>query len=180
MPPLRIGPRPPFGIPSPGNAGRNPAGFAQGYSPRVQGDELAGQNIRRQEFEQGVIPLDEMIDRVDARNLPPQLVQSSFLVVITQWGYAGAQLLIPKNPRRKAYLVSNFLGSNLLMFTWDAPVNSGANVGAGVPIGGYFQESNGSITINDLWVFCNDPAETFPMTVLGYEGEISIAGNPRG
>jgi hypothetical protein len=177
------------GTMAPGNvpvspfAAHDPRGFGRGYSGAAQGDQIAPEQVRRAIARNGVVPFAEVQDEITAHNLPPQLVQSSNFVMLTAWGAAGAQLIIPKNPRRMSYLVSNFIGANLLMFSYDKPMDIGGNVGAGIPIGGYYQESNGSVNIDDIWVFCNDSTEDFTthggLWVLAYEGAISVAGNTR-
>jgi hypothetical protein len=147
------------------------------YSPAIQADEASQQQVT-DATRRGVAPLSEIIDNLDARNLPPQLVQASMFAKIPVFGVPGAQLLIPKNPRRRfSFIVSNFTNRNLILFSYDKPFNSGGNIGAGIPIGACFEETNGSVSINDIWVFCNDPNETYPIWILGYEGGISNVGN---
>lgn len=154
---------------------------ARGYSPGYRGDWQMDQvtnEATRRGLARGVAPLANVLDALDARNLPPQLKQATFLAVIPVFGVPGAQRLIPQNPtRRFSFLISNFLGKNLVLFSYGKPVDTGGGVGAGVPLGNYYQEQNGAISIDDLWVFCNDPGESYPFTILGYEGGISIAGN---
>jgi hypothetical protein len=93
--------------------------------------------------------------------------------------------LIDKNLRRQAWQVSNFmLGGGDIVYSFDSPKQVGITAG-GVPIfagislaiGESDEETNGSVTINDIWVTCNDSTATFPIFVLGYEGILSLAGN---
>src|SRR5262249_6310977 len=109
----------------------------------------------------------------------PQLIQASFYAVIPAYGVSHAQLLIPKNPLRWSFLVANYRLRNLVLFSFDMPIGDpdGGDLGAGIPMGAYYQEANGSVSTNDIWVWCNDPAETYPFQVMGYQGQISLTGN---
>ena len=161
------------------SAAHDPRGFGQGYRPDMEGDQFA-QEITRRGLARGVVPLDAVLDDLDARNLPPQLKQATYLAVIPAFGVPGSVRLIPQNPRRRfSFLVSNYLGKNNVLFSYGRPIDTGAGVGAGIPIGNYYQEANGAVSIDDIWVFCNDNSETYPFTMLGYEGGIEIVGNRR-
>jgi len=170
-------------IPGASSGARHDArAFPRRYSPALLGDEVGLHDVRRG-VGGGVVPMDEAVARATA-DIPPQLVQGSFLIQIKQFGTAGAQLLIPKNPNRLSFLVANFWQANLLMFSFDQPIGAAigagsAGIGAGIPIGCQYQEQNGLVSINDIWVFCNDPAENYPFPVLGYQGQLSITGNRR-
>lgn len=164
---------------APGQA-HDSRGYPPGYQGNVQQDIIDLENMRRGLAADGVVSFADLINDLDARNLPPQLKQATFLAVIPAFGVPGAVKLIPQNPvRRFSFVVSNFLGKNLVLFSYGKPVDTGAGVGAGLPIGNYYQEQNGAISIDDIWVFCNDPNESYPFTMLGYEGGISVAGNKR-
>lgn len=155
----------------------DPRGFSPAYRPDMQADEISNEEIRRG-VARGVVPFPTLLDDLDAKNLPPQLKQATFLAVISRFGVAGAVRLIPQNPtRRFSFVVSNFLGKNLVLFSYGKPIDTGSGIGAGLPIGNYYQEQNGAISIDDIWVFCNDAGESYPFTMLGYEGGISVTGN---
>jgi len=157
----------------------DPRGYGQGYRPDYEADQFHQERVRRA-LAAGVVPLDLVLDALDAHNLPPQLKQATYLAIIPSFGVAGSQRLIPQNPRKRySFLVSNFLGRNNVLFSYGRPVDTGAGVGAGIPIGNYYQEANGAVSIDDIWVFCNDPGETYPFTMLGYEGGIEVVGNKR-
>lgn len=143
---------------------------------RAAADQIAPEVIR-QGVEHGIEPLENVIDRLSLEALPPQLVQSSYLVRIESVGASGAVLLIPRNPRRLSYIISNFQFSQAIIFAFGKCIDNGANEAAGVAVGPYFMETNGSVSTDDIWVACNDSTETFPITILGYEGGISVAGN---
>jgi hypothetical protein len=168
-------------IPAAGvNQRHDPRAFAQGFSSQVQGDVVAMHNARRN-LAGGIVPLSEVVQNLTALNLPPQIIESSFHATISAFGWSKRQLLIPKNPQRMAWLISNYQSCNLVLFSYDQPFISpaGGDLGAGVVFGNYYQEANGSVSTNDIWVWCNDPAEAYPINVLGYEGGIAPSGNRR-
>lgn len=158
----------------------DPRAFGRPYDGFRQPDEIALAQAA-ENAANGVVPFDQVVDDLTAHNLPPQLVQASFLGQITQVGVPGAIRLIPKNPtRRQSFAVSNFLSRSTVLFSYDKPINVGLgnNLGAGIDIGLYYQETNGAVSTNDIWVFCNDPAENYSgFFILGYEGGIALTGN---
>ena len=164
----------------PQGEGKDPRAFGQRYSGYMQPDEIALAAVA-DNVANGLVPFDQIVEDLTAHNLPPQLIQGTTLVQIPAVGVPGAQLLIPKNPtRRQSFSVSNFLGRNNVLFSFDKPINVGLgnNLGAGIPIGNYYQETNGAVSTNDIWVFCNDPTETYTgFFILGYEGGIALTGN---
>jgi len=157
-------------------ARRDARGFGQGYRPDVLGDERAI-NEMQQRAARGVVPFEDVIARLDNPNLPPGVKQGSFLAQINAFGTDGAVRLIPMNPFRKGLLISNFIGANLILFSFGQPINTGTGIGAGVPLTPCYQETNGTISIDDIWVFCNDSTVDFPLYVLGYEANPSVAGS---
>jgi hypothetical protein len=173
---LPIGPQP--GMPRMAPETANDArGFGRAFSNHAQPDQIAMQRVRA-DVAGGVTPFSAVLDDLTAHNLPPQFAQASFFAIIPKFGVAGAQLLIPKNSRRRqSFIVSNFLQRNNVLFSFDAPMDTGAGVGAGIVLGAYYQETNGSVSINDIYVFCNDPNETYPFFILGYEGGMAPGSN---
>jgi hypothetical protein len=166
-------------------AGRHdPRGFGMPYDGTRQPDQVQRMAVA-DAVAAGLVSFEDVLNDLTAHNLPPQLLESSFLVQIPAVGVAGAQLLIPKNPtRRMSFSVSNFLQRNNVLFSFDKPIcvgdlnGAGSNTGAGIPIGLYYQETNGAVSVNDIWVFCNDPAEIYTsFFILGYEGGIALTGN---
>lgn len=160
---------------------RDPRQFGQGYDPYAV-DLLHGEAVQAAIAAGGVVPMAIVQELLTAHNLPPQLVQGSFLKWITATGRAGAQLLIPKNPNRQGFIVSNYTGAPGVLFSFDAPLDTmtgaaGAAVLAGIPVGGCYQEANGSVSVNDIFVFCNDSTADFPFPILCYESNLSIEGN---
>lgn len=153
--------------------------FGQGYAPSAA-DALHGEAVQQEIARQGTMPLASVLENLTARNLPPQLVQGTFIKWIT--AVRTPTLLIPKNPHRFAFIVSNYIGAGSVLFSFDQPVAMQSGVGntntlAGIPIGSCYQEANGSVSVNDIWVFCNDTAGDYPIPILGYEANLSITGN---
>jgi hypothetical protein len=175
---LPIGPQPTVPRMVPG-AVSDSRGFGRAYSGFAQPDQIALETVRRN-VANGVAPFASVIDELTAHNLPPQFAQATFLAIIPSVGVPGAQLLIPKNSRRRqSFIVSNFLGRNNVLFSFDKPIDIGTtnHTGAGIPMGNYYQETNGAVSINDIWVFCNDPGESYPFYMLGYEGGMAPGSN---
>lgn len=159
-----------------------PRNFGQGFSPEAQSDVATLNKIMRDIARDGTVPLDEIVRRLDAYNLPPQLTQSTFFAQITARGPQNAVQLVPKNPERMGLYVSNFTpNGDPIVLSFDAPIQVAANTGAGIPIAAnsFFEEANGSVSVNSIFVFCNIASLLFPITVLAYEGHLSITGNPR-
>lgn len=156
--------------------------FGQPYS-QAASDLLHEANVQDAIAREGLVPLSAVIPALTAHNLPPQLVQGSFLKRITGPGRKGAALLIPRNPLRQGFLVANFIAAPGVLFSFDAPIDMNDGVIgetlAGIPMGGYYQEANGSVSTNDIYVFTNDPTAPFPIPMLGYEANLSIVGNKR-
>lgn len=161
---------------------RDRRGFDQGYAPLAV-DLLHGERVQREIADAGLVPMEAVLENLTAHNLPPQIIQGGTLQYITAQGRAGQVLLIPKNPWRQGFLVANFTGSAGVLFSFDQPFDTGITGFqlAGIPMGGYYQEANGSVSTNDIWVFCDaDPAEvSYPIPILGYEAQLSITGNRR-
>lgn len=165
--------------------GRDPRGFGLAYDPTYQRDQAQLQDIR-DALAAGVVPFDEVIRMLEAHNLPPQLVQGMHVRQIAAAGANNAVDLVPKNPNRLSLVVSNFLQvAPGVCFSFDKPavvsIVAGVQIGAGIPIDARstYIESNGSVSINGVYVFCNDMTAVFPVPVLAYEGTLSVAGNRR-
>jgi hypothetical protein len=156
---------------------RDPSGFGRGFRPRVQPDEV-DQNTLLRDVGRGVVSIDQIIERLSAHNLPPQLVQAAHVATITAVGVPA--LLIPRNLRRQSFVVANPTANTGLVMTYGQPVQMGAALFLGIPIGAqeYFVEVNGSVSINDIWVTDNAAADTYPYFIVAYEGSLSVAGNP--
>ena len=174
---IGVGPAPSFPYLDPGQA-FDPRAFGRGHSDAFIGDERAA-GTRRAQLDTNYAPLDEVIARQRANNSPVQIKQVSFLKFITTVGPAGAVRLIPMNRNRLAIVVSNFTGANLMLFSFGQPVTVGNALGAGIPLTPCYQETNGATSIDDVWVFINDPTalEMGPVPVLGYEGNLAITSN---
>lgn len=177
----RITPNPRY--PRRGNAGeQEPRFFGRGFSPEYQPDIANNEDVFRRLRENGVVPFDDIVSRLDAYNLPPQLIQTTFIAVIAVRGAAGAVQIVPKNPNRMSLLICNFQapGDNIVM-SYDAPIQLNANAMMGVPIltNSIFGESNGSVSINGIFIGCNIASVNFPITVIAYEGALSVSGNAR-
>lgn len=137
------------------------------YRPPFQPDELALQRLLNALRRNG-IPFDEVIARLDAQNLPPQLVQSPHLAVLQFTGVPV--LLLPKNPNRQSFIVANSSGVQLAI-SYDAPlimpIAGGGILGVPLSINSFYSESNGSISINDIFVGSNSTSAKFTASITG-------------
>lgn len=160
---------------------QDPRRFGRGYSPDFPSDISLLEDVFRRIAADGTVPLDEIIRRLVAYNVPPQVAQHAMIAQIAVRGPAGAVELLPKNPDRVSMIVANFgVPGDTIVMTFDAPALAGT-VLPGIPIAaqGTYQESNGSVSVNSVWVGTNAAAPTLPILVLAYEGMLSIAGNKR-
>lgn len=152
--------------------------FGPGFDPNAQPDEFEVAKLRKDIRARGIIDIGAYLDYLAATNMPPQLVQGPFPQNITAPGQPV--LLIPKNRRRQSWRVSNWTNAGVILYSFGYPISFG-NLFAGIPVPAQDsdEELNGSVSINDIWIWTNDPqaALTYPIPVLGYEGGLSIAGN---
>jgi hypothetical protein len=129
------------------------------------------------QFAHGNIPLDEVVAQLDNRNVPPQLKQVPFSVTLAS-ASDTPKLLIKENKNRMGFLLAytdTALTGGVVLFSYGgrpAP-NVGIPLVDGVPYG----ESNGTVSINDIYIYPfnvgANPA-TYPLTVIGYEGTLAI------
>lgn len=159
-----------------------PRKFGPGFSPQGQPQQARNALLLQQLDQEGIVDLGAYLDFLHAENRPPQLVEASFPNFIAAVGVPV--LLIPKNDHRMGWRVSNFVGTSTILYSFDAPlpmglVAAGVTLFAGIPIiaSSSDDENNGSVSINDIWVMCNDPNAAYPIPVLGYEATVSLAGN---
>jgi len=157
--------------------------FGPGFNSNQQVDEQNFARLRESVKRNGIADVAGYLHLLDAFNLPAQLVQAGFPGQITAAG--TPILLIPKTTVRQALQIGNGSDTANIRFSFDSPVQAGTTAGGvaqfyGMPIASAstYQESNGRISINDIWVWCNDTSATYPIFVLGYEGTLSLAGNP--
>jgi len=153
----------------------DPRIFTRGFDPRGEPDQRIIQQHRARSA--SVVPINEVFERLYAKNLPPQLVQAQYFILL-QATQTPMQLLF-KNPRRQSFIIGNF-GDTVINFAYDFPVQIAAATYGGIPIasGAYYTESNGSISINDIWVWATG-APVFPYPIIAYEGTLSMSGNRR-
>lgn len=120
-----------------------------------------------------MIPLEVVISRLDAKNLPPGVRNTPYLVSVAPG--QGPQLLLPANPRRMAFLVSNPNSSGGGSFSYGPhPTVDVAGDPLGVPLGdpGFYQEANGTVSLDDIYVWGSDGVHTF--TFVAYEGVLAF------
>jgi hypothetical protein len=173
-----------FRVPTPinpviGNAEqRDSRNFGRPYDPRIDLWER-GLTQEREQVAGGIVNIEKLLNYLTANNLPPQLVQATFVAQIT--AVNTPVRMIPKNKARQSLTVANHnSGVTGLVFSFDAPIKLAGNY-AGIPIAASssYSESNGTVTLNDVWVSDLNVNDPFPFYVIGYEGTLSITGNQR-
>jgi hypothetical protein len=148
------------------------------FSPRNAVDLEYATDLRRREQGQNIVPIADVIDLLTAHNRPPQLVQAGYIGQILAAGVADAIMLVPKNPHRQSMKIANPSPNGNVTFSYDAPLAIGG-FGMGIPVaaGTYDEESNGSVSINAIYVWSDQATATFPISVIAYEGVLSVVGN---
>lgn len=144
---------------------------APAYTPLTQADQVQFAELSSS-FSRGMHPLGEAVANLNSRNLPAQLRQVAFSVVATS---TVPRLLIPMNPYRMSWLVTPASPTGLLLFSYGFPVMRPGGAGGsflGIPVGASFQETNGTVSIDDIYVFTvtGNP----DLRCLGYEGTLAI------
>jgi hypothetical protein len=135
-----------------------------------QPDEAAIASTNNQDAG-GFIPFERASAWLNQRNIPPQLRQTPYTAFLKKTD-PRATLLIPANPKRISWIIGNQNADDALFFSYDYPVTlNGGLVGLPVGMGGLFMETNGSVSVNDIYVFT---LSEVPVGVLGYEGVLAI------
>lgn len=144
------------------------------YDPEYQADEAQFAE-QREAFRHGFVPLNEVTERTHDRNAPPALIQAPWRKNVTIANQPV--LLIPGNVLRMSFIIgAQNTTAGALMFMNYGPVLSpfGANDGFGIPIlispAGVYQEANGTVSIDDIWITCS----VVPTVVMGFEGQLAI------
>lgn len=144
------------------------------YSPIIQADQL--QFARKAVAEAGnTIPLP--LANRNASQTPAN--QARIQAEYTQYPFLGTLgpspvLLIPRNTNRSNFYVINLTGGTPIFMSFGVTGNPGL---MGFPIAGneWFSETNGVISINDIYISCGSSTT---VSVLGYEGIPSIGTGP--
>lgn len=132
-------------------------------------------------------------DSIAARdfNLPHpgiQVVAVSFPANITLLGVQYAFELIPRNAKRKEWVISNPSNAGDVTYSFEAPIQGQTGATQGVNIGtnlyniGLGLRCNASgaaagVVYNSIWVWCDDTRAKFPIPILGLEYVTTYAGN---
>jgi hypothetical protein len=160
---------------------------AQQFNPRARAIAFQAGNFpdqRQLEFvgrqAQSVPQVADVIDSLNARNLPPQLNQVPFIVSVT--ANDTPTLILPKNVRRQSWLLALSDFTHEWQWSYDFPMSVQST---GIPFCGFpqlapaiFGEANGSISINDIYAWVHGAlAGDFPLFFYGSEGSLSVSGN---
>lgn len=166
-----------------GNAGqRDPRLMTTpAYAPRIASDLQAASEIERELARSKPSGLDYLLHKVPQFQYQPlPIVEAMYPGSIPAAGIANAFVLVPKNPNRKAMKISNpgklgglITGGGDLSFCYNSPVGlpNGAGSGIIIPAGSPpYQETNGVISVDSIYVWSDDPFATFPIGVVAWEG----------
>jgi hypothetical protein len=128
-------------------------------------------------------PMESTLDRLDPLNIPPQLSQTPFLLIIRpQDTPRKPLLLIPANTRRMSWSIAGIDPSggggppNVTLFYSFGFPSLTAQALWGLPASGIVGESNGSVSIDDIFVFTSTHLAGGTLTILGYEGTLALYG----
>lgn len=145
------------------------------YTPEPAADVMLQARLMRA-FKAGFISLEDVITALSQKNLPPRVRQVPFPFLLTD---TQPHILIPQSLDRMAFIVANpDPGAPNIIMSFDMPLvtdNSGASAAFfGVPIAAssFYQESNGTVSVNDIYVQLTDA--TNPVWVIGYEGHLAL------
>lgn len=142
--------------------------------PSYQPDEVSIKNVTRGQN----VPFDEIVSILDSRNVPPQLRQTPYAQLNVP--NDTPVILIPANPNRMSFIVAATTGisGGLLWFSYGFPVRDINGALIGIPISndtpGFFQEGNGTVSIDDIYVFVTENDEGSNVNFMGYEGVLAI------
>lgn len=134
--------------------------------------------ILRRKMARRRVSLERGIASLDLKNVPPQCHLATYTgQLITNI----PQLLIPANPTRMSIIAavsSNFSGTAFLSYGY--PVSNLGPTPLGIPFysDDFFEELNGTTSIDDIWVWTNTGGGTSTVPVIGYEGILAIESNP--
>ncbi len=126
----------------------------------------------------GEISFQDVVKALDNNNVPPQLRQVPFIKVLAS-ATDTPKNLIPNNPNRMGFLLS-FIdsgGSASAAVLWTYGARPAPNVGIPLLSYGVYGESNGTVSIDDIWVHplnLGSVVVNYPAYILGYEGSLAI------
>jgi hypothetical protein len=143
------------------------------FDPIRQPDEIQLAELRHA-IANNSVPLAEVIRLLQSRNAPAQLRNTPR----TYTDVAGftPSILIEANPNRLGWVLANCNQAANLYFSYGYPIVSTLALlgiqylGIQIAPAGIYQESNGTISMDDIYVW----SDTAGGTALGYEGVLAI------
>lgn len=119
------------------------------------------------------IPFELAFRLLEAKNAPTQL-RNTLRTYVDIAGYTP-QILVEANPQRMGWLIfnSNLFGNTY--FSYGPPImfNGGAGIvplGVQIPVGSFFQEANGTISMDDIYSWSDNPTNT----CTAYEAVLAV------
>lgn len=139
----------------------------------AQPDQAQFAEQRARELPENFQSIPQAQGALNNRNIPTQLRYTPFFILIER--VANPVLLLPANPARCGYIIDSTVSATAVQFSFGYPVPGlGGNfIGLSIPVAQPFQESNGSCSIDNIWVWSNNQADVGE-NVIGYEGVLAI------
>jgi hypothetical protein len=151
------------------------------FAPDLHPDQAQFAKLRQQMDHGEYVELRRAEEAALALNMPPQIRQAPKVFRFTANNVP--QLMLPRNRERMAIIVASVEVSGAnggLFFSFDPPVGvdpvSGLLLGIPVLSQQFYQETNGSVSMNDVWVWTNNQ----PANCLCYEGILALEGKTTG
>lgn len=127
-----------------------------------------------------MVPFDDVIRYLDNKNVPPQLREVSY--VQYNIGNNDVRLILPANPNRMGFILAQPQTANtatlLASMSYGFPNKDNNGNFIGIPFAnggtGTFQEGNGTVSIDDIYVFCNGLDAEVTISILAYEGVLAV------
>jgi hypothetical protein len=157
------------------NGSNSASGLLQSNSlvsanPRYQPD-MGAKAALRESMQGNMVPFQEVEKSLFDRNSPAQTRQTPYCVKFVAKNQPF--LLIPANPDRQSFLIS--VGSDLsdVLWSYDYPISGGGTLLGCVLSGAPFQETNGLVSINDIYIWTTSDGDVGKFA-LGYEGILAV------
>jgi hypothetical protein len=152
---------------------KDPRFSREPYSARYQMDQEQFAALDEQFRRVGFASFEEAYRALKLKNLPPLVRQVPFVQQIVTAG--DVHILIPQNIYRMGFTVANPQTSiGNVTFAYGNFVSSVGGFPLGIVLGieNFFQESNGTVSIDDIYV----TGDTDGMYVVGFEASLAIEG----
>jgi len=148
------------------------AGAVTPFDPSHMPDEAILARIREM-AERRSIPFALAFRLLEAKNAPTQVRNT--LRTYTDVASYTPSILVEANPERISWLIFNSNTYGNVYFSYGPPImfNPGGGsipLGVQVPIGSFYQEANGTISMDDIYTWSDNPGNA----CAAYEGVLAV------